>query len=69
MKNETKQQPNVVSFRPASAELNQRLARIATRERRKPSQMARVLVEDGLARKEKELGLPPIGDELQVAAR
>lgn len=44
-------------------ELKQRVERLATLERRRSSQMARIFLEDQVAAKEKELGLPPIADD------
>jgi hypothetical protein len=47
---------------------NHRVARLALRERRKLAQMARVLVEDALDVREKELGLPAIEDDKEYQA-
>lgn len=52
---------DVVTFR--SPDMKERLDRLALLDRRKRSQMARVLMEDAVERKEKELGLPPLGDD------
>lgn len=63
MKSDTTQAVKTVSFRPKCIELNQRIERLATLDRRGVSQMALVLVEDAVALREKQLGLPPISED------
>lgn len=52
---------DIVTFR--APEMKERLDRLALLDRRKRSQMARVLMEDAVERKEKELGLPPLEEQ------
>ncbi|MDT8399543.1 MAG: hypothetical protein RQ899_13105 [Pseudomonadales bacterium] len=61
------QYPATISFRPANPELNQRIERLAKLERRPVSQLVRIMVEDAVAERERQLGLSPLSDEENAA--